>query len=94
MDPTELFSRAADRTHRFPRILVSDGLLDFCQVAKNVFYKVACTKFVHIREIHIQNMFNQNNIYERLEDIQRETKVYTGVKVRRQWNHTFDNHKL
>lgn len=65
-DPSGLFARAAGRSLRPPRILVSDGLHEFRAAAKRVFYRTAGPRFVHIREIHIQNMFNQNNVYERL----------------------------
>ena len=64
--PTNLFMCASARSVRSPRILVSDGLHEFCKAAKSVFYKATGPRFVHIREIHIQNRFNQNNIYERL----------------------------
>lgn len=81
VDPTDLFSGAAARTHRLPRIFVSDGLQDFCQAAKKVFYRVAGPRFVHIREVHLQNMFNQNNIYERLNGTFKERlKCIRGLK--------------
>ena len=66
VDPTGLFLAAAFRSVRLPRILVSDGLQEFCKAAKKVFYRRFGPLFVHVREIHIQNIFNQNNIYERL----------------------------
>ncbi len=65
-DPACLFARAAERLLRLPRVLVSDGLHEFRAAARKVFYRAAGPRFVHIREIHIQNMFNQNNVYERL----------------------------
>ena len=81
VDPTELFSRAAERTHRLSRILVGDGLQGFCKAAKNVFYRMTGPRFVHIREIHLQNMFNQNNIYERLNGTFKERlKCTRGLK--------------
>ena len=49
-----------------PRILVTDGLLAFIPAAKKIFCRSAGPRFVHGREIHPQNQFNQNNIYERL----------------------------
>ena len=66
VDPTNLFRAAANRAWRLPWILVSDGLPDFCRPAKKVFYRMAGPRFVHIREIHIRNIFNQNNVYESL----------------------------
>ena len=39
---------------------------EFRAAARKAFYRAAGPRFVHIREIHIQNMFNQNNVYERL----------------------------
>ena len=63
--PTRLFAQAAARAVRLPRVLVTDGLLDFIEPAKKVFYRMSGPRFVHIRDIHIQNQFNNNNIYER-----------------------------
>ena len=51
---------------RQPRMLVRDGLREFCKSAKKIFCKSPGPKFGHIREIHIQNIFSQNNVYERL----------------------------
>ena len=65
-DPSGLFARAAERSLRLPRILVSDGLHEFRAAARKVFYRAAGPRFVHIREIHLRNIFNQNNVYERL----------------------------
>lgn len=64
--PAGLFAAAAARAVRLPRILVSDGLQEFCKAANKVFYRAAGPRFVHIREIHLHNMLNQNNVYERL----------------------------
>ena len=61
-----LFAAAASRTLRLPRVLVTDGLPDFIKPAKKIFYRNWGPRFVHIREIHLQNLFNQNNLYERL----------------------------
>ena len=60
---TRLFRAAASCSMRPPRILVSDGLRDFCAPARKVFYRMSGPRFVHICEIHLKNMFNQNNIY-------------------------------
>ena len=65
-DPTRLFAAAAARALRLPRILVSDGLPAFIAPARKVFYRMRGPRFVHVREIHIQNLFNQNNISESL----------------------------
>ena len=51
---------------RLPRILVTDGLPAFVPAAKKIFYRSAGPRFVHAREIHIRNEFNQNNVHERL----------------------------
>ncbi len=46
---------------------VSEGLHEFRAAARRAFYRApAGPRFVHIRGIHIQNMFNQNNVHERL----------------------------
>lgn len=80
-DPTGLFASAAARALRLPRILVSDGLAEFCKPAKRVFYRAAGPVFVHIREIHIQNIFNQNNLYESLNgEFEGRLKCTRGIK--------------
>ena len=65
-DPVKLFAAAAARAARLPRILVTDGLPAFVPAAKKIFYRSAGPRFVHAREIHIRNEFNQNNVHERL----------------------------
>ena len=50
-----------------PRILDSDGLGEFRKAATNVFELATNPNFVHVREIHLRNIFNQNNdVYKRL----------------------------
>ena len=44
--------------------MVSDRLSDFIKPTKKIFYRNWDPRFVHIREIHLQNLFNQNNLYE------------------------------
>ena len=65
-DPMLLFAAAAARAVSLPRILVTDGLLAFIPAAKKTFYRSAGPLFVHAREIHLHNQFNQNNVHERL----------------------------
>ena len=65
-DPAGLFAAAAARAAALPRILVTDGLPAFIPAAKKTFYRSAGPRFVHVREIHIRNEFNQNNLHERL----------------------------
>ena len=65
-DPTHLFAAAAARAAALPRILVTDGLPAFIPAAKKIFYRRAGPRFVHVREIHLKNQFNQNNVHERL----------------------------
>ncbi len=80
-DPTNLFQMAAARTRRLPRILVSDGLQEFIKPARKVFFRRAGSMFVHIRDIHIQNLFNQNNVYERLNgEFEDRLKCVCGLK--------------
>lgn len=64
--PAGLFAAAAARAVHLLRILVSDGLQEFCKTANKVFYRAAGPRFVHIRELHLKNILNQNNMYERL----------------------------
>ena len=63
-DPVHLFAAAAARAVSLPRILVTDGLPAFIPAAK-IFYRSAGPRFVHVREIHLHNQFNQNNVHER-----------------------------
>ena len=49
-----------------PRILVSDGLGVFGPAARTVFAGRSGLRFVHVTEIHMKKIFNQNNICERL----------------------------
>ena len=80
-NPHGLFAAAASRTFRLPRILVSDGLQVFIAPAKKVFYRTCGPRFVHIREVHLQNMFNQNNVYERLNgEFEDRLKCVWGLK--------------
>ncbi len=65
-DPAGLFAAAAARAAALPRILVTDGLPAFVPAARKTFYRNAGPRFVHVREIHIRNEFNQNNVHERL----------------------------
>ena len=64
--PTGLFRATASCSMRLPRILVSDGLRDFCVPARKAFHRMSGPRFVHICKIRLRNIFNQNNIYERL----------------------------
>ena len=76
-----LFAAAALQAYRLPRILVSDGLSGFIGAAKKIFYQNSGPRFVHIREIHLQNLFNQNNLYERLNgEFRDRLKCARGLK--------------
>ena len=67
VNPTGLFATSADSVLCLPLILVSDGLAEFRQAATNVFEIATNPGFVHVHEIHLKNMFNQNNdVYKRL----------------------------
>ena len=65
-DPMPLFAEAAARAVSLPRILVTNGLPALVPAAKKAFYRSAGPQFVHVREIHPHNQFNQNNVHERL----------------------------
>ena len=79
--PTGLFRAAASCSMRLPRILVSDGLPDFGAPARKVFHRMSGPRFVHICEIHLRNIFNQNNIYERLNgEYKDRLKCIRGLK--------------
>ena len=51
------------------------------RLPKKVFYRTCGPRFVHIREAHLQNMFNQNNVYERLNgEFEDRLKCVRGLK--------------
>ena len=78
---TNMFAAAAGRVLRRPRILVTDGLKAFIKPAKKVFYRVSGPRFTHVREIHLQNIFNQNNLSERLNgEFEDRFKCTRGLK--------------
>ena len=80
-DATGLFAAAASRAFRLPHILISDGVPDFIKPAKKIFYRNWGPCFIHIREIHLQNLFNQNNLYERLNgEFRDRLKCVRGLK--------------
>ena len=54
---------------------------DFGAPARNVFHRMSGPRFVHICEIHLKNIFNQNNIYERLNGKYKDRlKCIRGIK--------------
>ena len=76
-----MFRATASCSMRPPRILVNDGLRDFCAPARKVFHRMSGPRFVHICEIHLKNMFNHNNIYERLNgEYKDRLKCIRGLK--------------
>ena len=78
---TGLFAAAAARAIRLPRILVSDGLHAFRKPAKKIFYRATGPRFVHIREIHLKNKFNQNNKCERFNgEVDDRLECIRGLK--------------
>ena len=49
-----------------PWIFVTDGLTPFMKAASKVFRRWKGFRLLHIRDIHLHNIFNTNNLYERL----------------------------
>lgn len=62
--PLNMFREAAYRAGASPRVFITDGLHDFCKPVKKAFGCSAGRRLVHVREIHIRNEFNHNNIQE------------------------------
>ena len=48
----------------FPGSLSQTACFDFCKPAKKAFWRRTGRRLVHVREIHIKNQFNHNNIQE------------------------------
>ena len=64
--PLPLFLAARRLAGLDPWIFVTDGLAAFVKAAPKAFRRREGFRLLHIRDIHLRNIFNTNNIYERL----------------------------
>ena len=64
--PLPLFLAARKLAGLDPWIFVTDGLAVFVKAAPKAFRRREGFRLLHIRDIHLRNLFNTNNIYERL----------------------------
>ena len=65
-DPYQMFVAARTQAGVSPWVLVTDGLQVFCAAATKAFWCRKGFRFTHVRDIHLQKKFNNNNLHERL----------------------------
>lgn len=90
--PRPLFSAARDVAGIDPWIFVTDGLNAFPKAAAKIFRRRKGFRMVHIRDIHLQNQFNTNNLYERLNgEFRHRIKTVRGFnrKPNKRTDHKF-----
>ena len=61
---------------------MTDGLAAFEKAAIKAFRRRKGFRLLHIRDIHLQNIFNTNNIYERLNG-EFKDRIKTGRRFKR-----------
>ena len=90
--PRPLFEAARRVAGVDPWIFVTDGLAAFEKAAIKAFRRRKGFRLLHIRDIHLQNIFNTNNIYERLNG-EFKDRIKTGRRFKRKLDKKTD-HKL
>ena len=81
-DPLSLFVAARTLAGTSPWIFVTDGLKPFCTAARKAFRRRTSFRLIHIREIHMKEQFNNNNIHERLNgEFRDQLKTVRGFKA-------------
>ena len=78
-DAAPLFRAAKERVGFTPKILVSDGLQSFKTACKRAYLTLKKT-IIHIREIHLQNRYCNNNAHERFNNELAECLKVRGLK--------------
>ena len=78
-DAAPLFRAARERVGFAPKILVSDGLQSFKTACKRAYLTLKKT-IIHIREIHLQNRYCNNNVHERFNSELAECLKVRGLK--------------
>ncbi len=80
--PLPLFMAARKLAGVVPWVFVTDGLQAFQGAAIKAFKKGGGFRLVHVRDIHLKNKFNSNNVYERLNgEIVARTKTARGFNL-------------
>ena len=80
--PLPLFMAARKLAGVVPWVFVTDGLQAFQGAAIKAFKKAGGFRLVHVRDIHLKNKFNSNNVYERLNgEIVARTKTARGFNL-------------
>ena len=65
-DAAPLLRAAKARAGKIPRLFITDGLDQYHIAFKKVFYTLKGLRSIHIRDIHIRNLFCNTNKQERL----------------------------
>ena len=77
---TKLLQNAKERVGFVPQMFVTDGLQSFHNAFKIVYYMPKMIS-LHIREIHLQNQYCQNNMHERFNgELSDRLKTSRGLK--------------
>ena len=80
--PLPLFMAARKLAGVVPWVFVTDGLQAFQGAAIKAFKKAGGFRLVHVRDIHLKNKFNGNNMCERLNgEIVNRTKTARGFNL-------------
>ncbi len=80
--PLPLFMAARKLAGVVPWVFVTDGLQVFQGAATKAFRKAGRFQLAHVKDIHLKNKFNSNNIYERLNgEIVDRTKTARGFNL-------------
>ena len=80
--PLRLFVEARRLAGASPWVFVTDGLEAFCAAARKAFWCRTGFRSVHVREIHMQGEYNNNNCHERLNgEFQDRLRAARGLKT-------------
>ena len=81
--PLPLFEEARRVAGVDPWIFVTDGLTVFVKAASKAFGRREGFRLMHIRDIHLKNIFNTNNLCERLNgEFKDRIKTARGFKLK------------
>ena len=81
-DPLSLFVAARTLAGTPPWIFVTDDLPPFRDAARKAFQRRIGFRLIHIREIHMKDQYNNNNIHERLNgEFKDRLKTVRGFKA-------------
>ena len=81
--PLPLFEEARRVAGVDSWIFVTDGLTVFVKAASKAFRRRAGFRLMHIRDIHLKNIFNTNNLCERLNgEFKDRIKTIRGFKLK------------